>query len=287
MTAYEMPTATGASSSKAASGLGGQVLVKTTKPKTVQHVYDNTRMFFSSLVLLSQNVTMPPTGGEADGKVWVTLLPVFVYMEAFLTAVMYPGMSVDLLILIREDSFRIIRKVINDPLCKRTLDSVLLEVSGRFEDILLGYALKMSYPGSGAKTSAKDTIFDVFAESGNETSNDGSSFPSHGDAELASLREKIATLEEKVSTKNKTINVLRDEKTALKKEKDAVLKENEELRRRVNSGGSASASKRGQDDGRTRSNSRGRSNSRSRDSSSGRHSKKPAYKKRVNYDSDR
>ncbi len=210
-------------------------------------------------------------------------------MEAFLTAVMYPGMSVDLLILIREDSFRIIRKVINDPLCKRTLDSVLLEVSGRFEEILLGYALKMSYPGSGAKTSAKDTIFDVFAESGNETSNDGSSFPSHGDAELASLREKIATLEEKVSAKNKTINVLRGEKSVLQKENDAVLKENEELRRRVNSGGSASASasKRGQDEGRTRSNSRGRSNSRSRDSSSGRHSKKPAYKKRVNYDSDR
>jgi len=285
MTAYEMPTATGASSSKAASGLGGQVLVKTTKPKTVQHVYDNTRMFFSSLVLLSQNVTMPPTGGKADGKVWVTLLPVFVYMEAFLTAVMYPGMSVDLLILIREDSFRIIRKIINDPLCKRTLDSVLLETSGRFEEILLGYALKMSYPGSGAKSSAKNTIFDVFAESGNETSNDGSSFPGHGDAELDSLREKIADLEEKLTSKNKLLNVLREEKSTLKKENEAVLKENEELRRRVNSGGSAS--KRGQDEGRTRSNSRGRSGSRSRDSSSGRHSKKPAYKKKVNYDSDR
>ena len=63
-----MPTATGSSSTKASSGLGGQVLVKTTKPRTVQQVYDNTRMFFSSLVLLSQNVTMPTTGGEADGK---------------------------------------------------------------------------------------------------------------------------------------------------------------------------------------------------------------------------
>ena len=244
-------------------------------------------MFFSSLVLLSQNVTMSTTGGEADGKVWVTLLPVFVYMDDFLTTVMYPGMSVDLLILIREDSFRIIRKVINDPLCKRTLDSVLLEVSGRFEEILLGYDLKMSlsYPGSGAKTSAKDTIFDIFTESGNETSNDGSSFPGHGDAELASLRDKNAFLEEKLTSKNKLINVLREEKSTLRKENDAVLKENEELRRRVNSGGSVS--KRGQDEGRTRSNSRGRSGSRSRDSSSGRHSKKPAYKKKVNYDSDR
>ena len=66
----------------------------------------------------------------------------------------------ELLILIRDDNFRLIRKLVNDPLFKRTLDSVLLEVSGRFEEILLGYALKLSYPGSGA--SAKDTIFGAF-----------------------------------------------------------------------------------------------------------------------------
>ena len=282
MTAYEVPTATGSSSSKTTTSFGGQVLVKTTKPKTVQQVFDNTRLLFSSLVLLSQNVTMPVVGGEADGKVWVTLLPVFVYMEAFLTAVMYPGMSVDLLILIRDDTFRLIRKIINDPLCKRTLDSVLLEVSGRFEEILLGYALKLSYPGSGGKASAKDTIFDVFMESGNETSNDGSSFPGHADAEVSSLRQQVATLEEKVAAKNKQINVLREEKSNLKKENEAVLKENEELRRRVNSGGSVV--KRGQDEGRTRSNSRGRSGSNSRH---GGGSKKHAHKKKVNYDSDR
>ena len=240
-----MPTATGSSSRKTASGLGGQVLVKTTKPKTVQHVYDNTRLFF------------------------------------FLTAVMYPGMSVDLLMLIREDTFRLIRQIINEPLCQRTLDSVLLEVSGRFEEILLGYALKLSYPGSGAKASTKDTIFDVFAEIGNETSNDGSSFPSHGDAELSSLRQQIATLEEEVTARNKQINVLREEKSNLRKENEAVLKENEELRRRVNSGGSAP--KRGQDEGRARSNSRGRSGSNSRH---GGGSKKHAHKKKVNYDSD-
>jgi regulator of replication initiation timing len=277
-----MPTSTGSSSSKASSDLGGQVLVKTTKPRTVRQVYDNTRMFFSSLVLLSQNVTMPTTGGEADGKIWVTLLPVFVYMEDFLTTVMYPGMSVDLLILIREDTFLLIRQIINEPLCQRTLDSVHLEVSGRFEEILLGYALKLSYPDSGAKTSAKDTIFDVFAESGNETSNDGSSFPGHGDAELSSLRKQVATLEETVTAKNKQINVLREEKTTLRKENEAVLKENDELRRRVNSGGSAS--KRGQDEDRARSNSRGRSGSNSRHGSG---SKKHAHKKKVNYDSDR
>ena len=77
-----------------------------------------------------------------------------------MTAVMYPGMSVELLILIRDDTFRLIRKLVNDPLCKRTLDRVLLEVSGRFEEILLGYAVKLWYPGSGA--SAKDTIFGAF-----------------------------------------------------------------------------------------------------------------------------
>ena len=214
-----------------------------------------------------------------------SLLPVFVYMEAFLTAVMYPGMSVELLILIREDTFRLIRKIINDPLCKHTLDSVLLEVSGRFEEILLGYALKMSYPGSVGKASARDDIFGVFTESGNETSNDGSSFPSHGDTEL---RKQVATLEDKLVSKNKLLNVLRDEKTALSKENAALLKENDELSHRVPTGGSVS--NRGQDDSRARSNSRGRSGSRSREASSGLHfngSKKPDYKKKVNYDSDR
>jgi hypothetical protein len=61
MTSYEMPTATGPSPRKTVSGLGGQVLVKTTKPKTVLQVYDNTLLFFNSLVLLSQNVTIPTT----------------------------------------------------------------------------------------------------------------------------------------------------------------------------------------------------------------------------------
>ena len=162
--------------------------------------------------------------------------------------------------------------------------SVLLEVSGRFEEILLGYAVKLWYPGSGA--SAKDTIFGAFEESGNDTSNDGSSFPSHGDGEL---RRQLASLENQLASNNKHLNSLLDEKAALAKENSALLKENEELRRRVPSAGSGS--KRGQDDFRARSNSRGRSErSRSREPSSGRHlggSKKRSLKKKVNYDSDR
>ena len=90
--------------------------------------------------------------------------------------------------------------------------SVLLEVSGRFEEILLGYALKLSYPGSGAN--AKDTIFGAFEESGNDTSNDGSSFPSHGDGEL---RRQLASLENQLASKNKHLNSHRDEKAALAK----------------------------------------------------------------------
>ena len=93
-----------------------------------------------------------------------------------------------------------------------TCFSVLLEVSGRFEEILLGYALKLSYPGSGA--SAKDTIFGAFEESGNDTSNDGSSFPSHGDGEL---RRQLASLENQLASKNKHLNSHRDEKAALTK----------------------------------------------------------------------
>ena len=81
--------------------------------------------------------------------------------------------------------------------------SVLLEVSGRFEEILLGYALKLSYPGSGA--SAKDTIFGAFEESGNDTSNDGSSFPSHGDGEL---RRQLASLENQLASKNISVSTV-------------------------------------------------------------------------------
>ncbi len=87
MTSYEVPTTTGSSSSKGSSSFGGQVLVKVTKPKSVSQVFDQTRLFFSSLVILSQNVTMSFVGGASDGKVWVTILPVFVYMEVFLTTV--------------------------------------------------------------------------------------------------------------------------------------------------------------------------------------------------------
>ena len=88
-------------------------------------------------------------------------------------------------------------------------------------------------------------------------------------------------------SKNKLLNVLRDEKTDLSKENATLLKENDELRHRVPS--DDSEPKRGQDDSRARSNSRGRLVSRSREASSGLHfngSKKPAYKKKVNYDSD-
>ena len=242
------------------STTGRQVVVETTRSKTVQEVYDNTLLFFSNLVLLSQNVTMPTTGDETDGKVWVTLLPVFVYMEALLTVVMYPGMSVELLILIREDTFLLIRKIINDPLWKSTIDSVILEVSDRFEEILLDYDLKMSYPGSGGKANVRVTTFDVFTESGNETSNDGSSFPSHGDSEL---HKQIDTLVRPLRT-------------------SWCL-----LLHRVSSGGFET--KRGQDDIRTRSNWRGRSGSRSCESSSGHPcsgSKNHVHTKRVNYDSD-
>ncbi len=94
-------------------------------------------------------------------------------------------------------------------------------MSDRFEEILLGYALKISYPGSGVgKARAKDSIFEVFMESVSETSNDGSSFPSHGDGEF---HKQVATLESQVVSKNKLINVLHDEKAALVRENATLL----------------------------------------------------------------
>ena len=90
MPAYEVSTTTGSSSTKASSSATGMVLAKASRPKSVVHVFEQTRLLFSTLVLLSQNVKVPVENGSSDAKVWVTLLPVFVYLDAFLTAVLYP-----------------------------------------------------------------------------------------------------------------------------------------------------------------------------------------------------
>ena len=74
-----MPTTTASSSSKAHSSIGALVLVKSSKPESVNQVYDQTRLLFSTLVILSQDVKMPVVGGVSDGKIWVTLLPVLVF----------------------------------------------------------------------------------------------------------------------------------------------------------------------------------------------------------------
>ena len=79
MTDYEVPTTTVSSSSKVPSSIGDLVLVKSSKPKSVNQVYDQTLLLFSTLVILSQTVKMPVVGGVSDGKIWVTLLPVLVF----------------------------------------------------------------------------------------------------------------------------------------------------------------------------------------------------------------
>ena len=83
MPAYEVSTTTGSSSTKASSGATGMVLAKASKPKSVAQVFEQTRLLFCTLVLLSQNVKVPTDDGSSDGKVWVTLLPVFVYLDVF------------------------------------------------------------------------------------------------------------------------------------------------------------------------------------------------------------
>jgi hypothetical protein len=77
MTDYEVPTTTVSSSDKTPSSIGALVLVKSSKPKSVNQVYDQTLLFFSTLVILSQDVKMLVVGGVSDVKIWVTLLPVF------------------------------------------------------------------------------------------------------------------------------------------------------------------------------------------------------------------
>ena len=79
MTDYEVPTTTASSSSKVPSSVVALVLVKSSKPKSVNQVYDQTLLLFSTLMILSQTVKMPVVGGVSDGKIWVTLLPVLVF----------------------------------------------------------------------------------------------------------------------------------------------------------------------------------------------------------------
>ena len=73
-----MPSST-ASASKKAPSVGGLVVIKASKPRSINHVYDQTRLLFSTLVILSQTVKLPVVGGVSDGKIWVTLLPVLVF----------------------------------------------------------------------------------------------------------------------------------------------------------------------------------------------------------------
>jgi hypothetical protein len=197
---------------------------------------------------------------------------------------MYPEMSVELLLLIRDDTFRLIRKLINDPLCKCTLDSVLLEVSDRFEEILLGYALKLPYPGSGTTAKILSSAFSRRVGTTRPTTappfrlTETVSF-------VGSLRPSTTSWRRRISVSTASVT----KRPPSRKKNAALLTENDELLRHVPS--ADSGSKRGQDDFRVRSDSRGRpERSHSREPSSGHHfggSKKRSFKKKVNYDSDR
>lgn len=103
-------------------------------PKTPFHVYKQTRMLLFTMVLLAQDTQVPTARGEMVS--WLTLLPVFVHMESLLSAMTYGGMTLKGFIMYRDESFRMIREIVNAAGNVRTLDSALLEVSKSTDSIL-------------------------------------------------------------------------------------------------------------------------------------------------------
>jgi hypothetical protein len=91
-------------------------------------------MLLFTMVLLAQDTQVPTARGEMVG--WLTLLPVFVYMESLLSAMTYGGMTLKGFIMYRDESFRMIREIVNAAGNVRTLDSALLEVSKSTDSIL-------------------------------------------------------------------------------------------------------------------------------------------------------
>ena len=161
---------------------------------------------------------MTPSGKKA----WLTLMPVFVYMESVLSVMTYPGMTLKGFILFRDESFREIRELANVAGSVRTLDSVLLEVTKNADKILRTHQVVLAF-GSVDKAKGSDDFSDLPSgeDTSGENSTDSSGFTSH---QTKTLQEKVVKLEKEVSRlekedfkKNSRINKLLEENSDLQK----------------------------------------------------------------------
>ena len=230
-------------------------------PKTLFQVFKQTRLFLFTMALLGQNKQVPTASGEVVA--WLTLLPVFVYLESLLSAMAHPGMTLKGFIMYRDESFRMLREIVNAVGNVRTLDSALLEVSQLSGAILRQHQVILAFKTNNAADA--DGLL-----SGNDLSGDNSTdstmFSGH---QTKTLQAKVAELEDEVLKKNGIVNRVVEEKRELQQKLTAATRRLSEYE------GGGSARKRSHetpDDSRhsrrdrspSRERSRGRSNSRSR-----------------------
>jgi len=164
--------------SKKAEG-GVEVMPGKSTPRSPFHVYKQTRMLLFTMVLLVQDTLI--VNDRHETVCWLTLLPVFVYMEALLSVMTYKGMTLSGFILFRDETFRMIRTIVNAPDNVRTLDSALLEVSKSTDLIMRQFNI----------TQALIPTIDYGSVTANEGENstDSSLFGGH---QSKQLQEKLA-----------------------------------------------------------------------------------------------
>ncbi len=193
--------------SKKADGV--DVMPEKSTPRSPFHVYKQTRMLLFTMVFLAQDTLMVNDRNET--VCWLTLLPVFVYMEALLSVMTYKGMTLPGFILFRDETFRMLRAIVNAPGNIRTLDSGLLEVSKSTDVIMRQF--NITHPL--ITTSEYGSV----AANEGENSTDSSMFGGH---QTKQLQEKLAYLEKDLSDKNKHINHLMGRRLLQRKLNDVL-----------------------------------------------------------------
>jgi len=170
-------------------------------------------LFLFTLVLLAQDTVVVTSTGSTVG--WLTLLPVFAYMEALLSIMAHEGMTLKGFVLFRDESFRMIRDLVNVAGSDRTLDSALLEVSKSTDSILRQFRVTQAFNyGDKTKTTEDRKTDPNVEDTSGENSTDTTVFTA---PQTKTLQDKIEELEKEDSKKNSVINRLVEEKRDLQR----------------------------------------------------------------------
>lgn len=125
----------------------------------------------------------------------------------------YKGMTLPGFILFRDETFRMIRAIVNAPGNLRTLDSALLQVSRSTDVIMRQFNITQAL--------ITNSDYGSVAANEGENSTDSSIFGGH---QTKVLQEKLARLESDLSDKNKNINQLTGDKAELQRKLNDALR---------------------------------------------------------------